>query len=297
MHAHMKIAVTGGSGRIGSEVARQMRERGHDVLSLDIRPPADTTLPHRVVDLRVASALRKAFDGLDAVCHLGEYPNVYGGAAETFSHNTETGSTVMATAKQVGVPRLIYTSSCQVYGYWGDLDIALQPPPAYLPLDEASLKRGTKGYALGKIANESFAELLTTDGAIDIAAFRFPFVMGQQHAEWAARERLRPRGHFHEGFGTYLIKQDAALAYCLALEIGWKGFEAFHFVAQDTRYAGNLRDRIQALWPSVVMPAGWNGFTPPVDTSKALQWFGWKAALSLTSMFPDLTAEHLAKTA
>ena len=266
--ATMKVAVTGGSGKIGRDVVRQLRERGHQVLSLDIVPPIDPSLPHQVLDLRAPSAVRRAFDGQDAVCHLGEWPQVYIGPAETYANNSEIGSTVMAVARQVGVGRLIYTSTCQVYGYWGG-KLERQPAPLVFPVDETMPLRANNAYALAKISNESFARLMVDGGQMPIAAFRFPFVIGKNQIDFTRRRNIDSDKRLPEGFGTYLQIEDAALAYCLALEKGWEGFEAFHFVADDLLYGYDLKSALLEQWPDITLPTDWNEASHPVSTAKA----------------------------
>lgn len=279
----MKVAVTGGSGKIGRAVVRHLRERGHDVLSLDIVPPADQSLPFRVLDLRAASAVRKAFDGQDAVCHLGEWANVYVGPAETYATNCEIGSTVMSAAKQAGIGRFIYTSTCQVYGFWGS-DLATQPAPP-LPIDELTPLRPQNAYALSKVSNEAFARLMAADGSMPIAAFRFPFVTNASQIEGMGRYRRHSKDVMPEGFGTYIASDDAARAFVLALDAGWTGFEAFHFVADDLLFDGNFKELMQKVWPGLTFPAGWSADTMPVTTAKARQRLGWTTAHSLRDAY------------
>jgi len=283
----MKIAVTGASGKIGREVVRQLQARGHDTLSLDVRPPSEGTGPFQVIDLRAASQVRRAFDGMDAVCHLGEWPHLIAGHAETYQANTEIGSNVMTAARQMGVGRLIYTSTCQTYGYWGDYAKMLRLPAPPVPFTEEAPLRPTNGYALSKVSNENFARILVNDGSMPIAAFRFPFILTPQRAAWFAREAQAHQRDVPEGFGTYLYVQDAALAYCLALEVGWQGFEAFHFVADDVLYAGDMPQMLQRVWPDVQVPAGWPAEANPVLTTKAREKFGWRPAHSLIREFPE----------
>ncbi len=60
----MKLAVTGGSGFIGSALVERLEEEGHDVLSLDVRTPFGSK-GHQAF-----AATAFAFDGCEAVHHL-----------------------------------------------------------------------------------------------------------------------------------------------------------------------------------------------------------------------------------
>lgn len=291
----MKVAVTGGSGRIGRELVRQLAERGHDTLSLDIVAPADLSIPHKVLDLRAPTAVRKVFDGQDAICHLAEWPGVWVGPAETYAYNTEVGSSIMAIAKQVGIGQFIYTSTFQIYGYWGG-NISGKDPAPTLQFEETSLIRPQNAYALSKASNETFAQLMARDGQMPIAAFRFPSVVNGKQIDWNGRARHRNKQVWPEDFGTYVKVEDAALGYCLALERGWTGFEAFHFAADDTLFGGNMTQALLQQWPEIALPAGWTDETPIVSTAKARARLGWAPSISLRQPFLE-AVERLARSA
>jgi uronate dehydrogenase len=69
----MKILVTGAAGKVGSTVARGLRERhqvrGHDRIEM---PELDDTV---VSDLTNLDALMRATEGMDAVAHIGGLPS------------------------------------------------------------------------------------------------------------------------------------------------------------------------------------------------------------------------------
>ena len=277
----MKIVVTGGSGRIGSETARLLRERGHDVLTLDVRPPADASLAHRVVDLRAASALRKIFDGMDIVLHLGEMPGPGDTPSEGYTHNTEVGATVMQAACQMGVKKLIYTSSCQVYGLWG-IECGPVVEPQYLPLDEKHPMQPQNPYALSKAANEQFAWMMSRRFGIPVAAYRFPAVWSSPLSEIVEWTKRRKRFEVpRDGLGAYLHISDAASAYVCGVERDWTGFEAFHFVANDHRYATSSRQAMLERFPHAPLPEDWHADASPVSTAKARDMLGWVPKVNL----------------
>ena len=283
----MKIAVTGGSGKIGSRTVALLRERGHDVLSLDIRQPTDKSLPFAVLDLRAPSAVRRAFDGQDVVLHLGEMPNV--GTTEPFdcfAHNTQVGSAVMEIAVQCQVKRIVYTSSCQTYGLWGNLgEPAMRPD--YLPIDETHPLRPQNAYALSKVCNEMYAQQLVQKHGVPIAAFRFPAVFAHETVHWMTqRAKMRSMSSWGEhDMGTYVHVDDAALAYALAAERGWTGFEAYHFLAADIMSGVTTRELIAKQFPTLAIPESFadatDPYAAPTTTAKALAHFGWRASWSL----------------
>ena len=73
----MKVAVTGGSGFIGSHVVDKLVAAGHHVIIIDSgRPPGRTDAAYRDADIRDLSALVRATSGCDVIFHLAGVSNV-----------------------------------------------------------------------------------------------------------------------------------------------------------------------------------------------------------------------------
>jgi nucleoside-diphosphate-sugar epimerase len=125
----MRVLITGSEGYIGTILAPYLLARGHDVVGIDtgfhkvgwLYNGVDRSPASRSADIRhlTADDLR----GFDAVVHLAELSNDPVGQlnpAITFEIN-HLGSVRLATlAREVGVERFIYMSSCSVYGAAGD---------------------------------------------------------------------------------------------------------------------------------------------------------------------------------
>ena len=125
-----RVLLTGGAGFIGGVVARQLRERGDTVVAV-VRDPSRATglatIGCELVtgDLGSVDALAVAMDGstaggpVDAVIHAAGQYRLGVTAAERpamFDANEGTTRRVLEAAAQVGVARVVYVSTCNVYG-------------------------------------------------------------------------------------------------------------------------------------------------------------------------------------
>jgi len=293
----MKVVVTGGSGRIGSATARAFRQAGHDVLTLDRRSPGDLSQAHRVIDLADRVAVRLALEGAEVVLHLGEQPNISRGDwQQVYGCNTQIGSVVMETAWEVGATKLIYTSSCQVYGCWG-LENGAVKLPVSLPLEETHPLQPANTYALSKVANEMYARMLSDRKQLDIAVFRPPMTYVPEMASEMLQRMTTlpgPRRLSNDGFGSNLHVEDAANAYLAAITVGWTGFEAFHFAADDVVTDIPIREVMMERYPHLPpLPESWGPNQTVVSTKKARDMLGWRPKHSLLRALGEARAALL----
>ncbi len=131
----MRVLVTGSAGFIGSHVVETLRERGHDVRTLDLRAGQD---------VRTEATVVVRLRGVDAVCHqaarvgLGVDVSDLPGYA---SHNALGTAVLLAAMARVGVRRLVLASSMVVYGE-GAYDCAEHGPVRPGPRAESDLAAG-----------------------------------------------------------------------------------------------------------------------------------------------------------
>ncbi|MFV0257980.1 MAG: NAD-dependent epimerase/dehydratase family protein [Acidimicrobiales bacterium] len=121
----MKILVTGTEGYLGSLLAPRLMAAGHEVVGLDtgyymtgwLYPALELTPRTLIKDLRRITA--DDLDGVDAIVHMAELSNDPTGELRPgITHEINHLGTVRLAelAKQVGVERFVYMSSCSVYG-------------------------------------------------------------------------------------------------------------------------------------------------------------------------------------
>ncbi|MEV4108174.1 SDR family oxidoreductase [Nonomuraea sp. NPDC049695] len=133
----MRILLTGHQGYLGSVMAPVLSAAGHEVLGLDSGLFADCVLGPRVddppgyaVDLRDVSA--EMLEGVDAVAHLAALSNDPLGSLApelTYDINHHASVRLARLAKDAGVRRFVYASTCSVYGASGGDELVNEDAP------------------------------------------------------------------------------------------------------------------------------------------------------------------------
>ncbi len=109
----MRVLVTGGTGYLGSALARALDRAGHAPIVF-ARHATAARLPGRMVDgdVRDAAAVSRAVAGADAVCHAAALVSLWRRRAGDFDDvNVEGLRLVLDACRVHGTPRIVYTSS------------------------------------------------------------------------------------------------------------------------------------------------------------------------------------------
>ncbi|MEU4830699.1 SDR family oxidoreductase [Streptosporangium sp. NPDC023615] len=139
----MRVLLTGHQGYLGSVMAPVLAAGGHEVTGLDsglfagcVLGPAPGDPPGHAVDLRDVTA--GMLEGIDAVVHLAALSNDPLGALApelTYDINHRAAVRLARLARDAGVRRFLYASTCSVYGASGedlvDEDAPLRPVTPY----------------------------------------------------------------------------------------------------------------------------------------------------------------------
>ncbi len=124
----MKLLVTGVEGYIGCLLAPYLQKRGHELVGLDTGFYRDGWLFSdsalvpgfpRFINRDIRHIEAADLEGVDAVVHLAELSNDPLGENDpelTFRINHQASVRLATLAREAGVQRFVYTSSCSVYG-------------------------------------------------------------------------------------------------------------------------------------------------------------------------------------
>lgn len=249
----MRIAVTGGSGKLGRTVVSELRAVGHTVVNLDIagvRGPGfvrvDLTDYGQVID--ALAGVNDRHDGVDALVHLAAIPapGILSDVA-TFHNNILSTFHVFQAARRLGIRNIVYASSETVLG------LPFDTPPPYIPVDEDYPARPETTYSLVKHLEEQLAiELVRWDPALKIIALRFSNVMDpEDYGDFRAYDldaNLRKWNLW-----SYIDGRDGAQAVLKALELKTTGFDRFIIAAADTVMSRPNAELVEQVFPGVAV--------------------------------------------
>lgn len=161
----MKVLVTGGAGYIGSVVATQLLEAGHEVTVLDnLTTGADVAVPEEAKfvqgDIKDAASVLDG-GGFDAVMHFAAKSQVAESVAkpELYWDNNVSGTlALLAAMRAAGVRRIVFSSTAATYGVAGDGPITEDTPA--VPINPYGQSKVAVDYALqGEAAAHGIAAI------------------------------------------------------------------------------------------------------------------------------------------
>jgi nucleoside-diphosphate-sugar epimerase len=249
----MRIAVTGGSGKLGRAVVDELLTHDHDVINLDRVPSTDGRAKFTRVDFtdfgQTAGALTAVddrHDGLDAVVHLAAIPGPgMAPNATIFANNVISTYNVFQAARIAGIRNGVWASSETVLGLPFDV------PPVYVPVDEDVPLRPATAYSLGKTLDEEMArQFCRWDPEAKMIALRFSNVM--EPTDYAAFEDFQADATVRKwNLWSYIDARDGAQAVRKALEHDATGFDVFIIASPDTVMRRPNAELLEEVFPGV----------------------------------------------
>jgi UDP-glucose 4-epimerase len=298
----LKVLVVGGAGYIGAHCVRDLEESGAEVVVLD-----DLSTGHRaavrgeliVGDVRDRALLRQVLSGgFDAVMHFAARALVGESNRRPLHYFDHNVAGTLALAREMlaaGVTRLVFSSSCSIYG-----------APDYLPVDELHPTGPLSPYGLSKLMAEQVLAAARGEGLqvtslryFNAAGARPDGALGESHADethliplalQAAMGQRGPIQIFGRDYETpdgtcvrdYVHVQDLASAHRLAMDalLGGGAGDAYNL---GTGRGTSVMEILEAVWrvtgrPVPAVDAPRRPGDPPglwASADKASEELGW----------------------
>ncbi|TDE59889.1 UDP-glucose 4-epimerase GalE [Nonomuraea mesophila] len=185
----MRLLVTGGAGYVGSVVAAQLVEAGHDVTVLDdLSTGHEDAVPEgaRFVRADITQA-HDALDGVDAVLHFAAKSLVGESVAKPglyWANNLGGTLALLDAMRDKGVARIVFSSTAATYG-----------EPERSPIQESDPTRPTNPYGASKLAVDTaltaFAQVRGL-GAVSLRYFNVAGAQGRYRERHTVETHLIP---------------------------------------------------------------------------------------------------------
>lgn len=294
----LKLLVTGASGFIGQEVARQLAFDGYRPRLMIRQAGDDCEICHLpadfiIADLRDHSSLKQAVNGVDGIIHLAARATFE--SYETLKPSILDGSlALMEAGIAAGVRRFVYSSSLLVYNGsapWVDADT-----PANPVLDYGRIKVDTE---------KKLSEIAASTG-VAFSALRLPHVYGAKDLYF---RQLRAGRLILPGLGkniyTHLHVADAAAAIIACAKQGFSGILPFGdrlpstwaaFLKAARPYFPNARVHLIPQWlalltTALLTPLRHRRPNPGLETPGAVRSYNFNLAVDPDLLWKDLGLE------
>lgn len=270
------MIVTGGAGKAGRAVVRDLLEHGYDVVSVDLaRDPNLTEGQQLVADLTDYGEAVDALKGADAVIHLAAIPAPGLKPDElTFRVNTAATFNVFQAAPLVGLRRVVWASSETTLGLPFEREL-----PRYAPIDEEHPLLPESTYALSKVISEEMARQFSRWNGIPYHGLRFSNVMEpHDYARFPGFwDDARVRSWNLWG---YVDARDVAQSCRLALEVDLPGAEVFIIAAADTVMSRPSAELLAEVFPDVELRHAVGEHGTLLSIEKARRLLGYEPEFS-----------------
>lgn len=270
----LNICVTGVSGYLGSHLCPELVKLGHDLISVDMIPPAEPYGEYRQADFRNENETHNALRGADLLIHCASiHPWKQYTDEQYLDMNVKGTWHVFKAASEHGIRRVILTSSIAATGYYPDIEL--------WPVDE-SYQPFSLGdiYSLTKYFQEQIARHFCAQKGMRVIALRPP--------------NFTPKPSLQNGAALLsgcMVVEDVASAHLKALNV-WENLQdnfepfyitqAFPYTPHETRQLSDDPKRILDKY----YPGAWDWFhrqgvtLHPMgtcyDSSKAKRILDWQ---------------------
>lgn len=271
--AIQNVVVTGGSGKAGRAVVRDLLEHGYKVLNADLLPAPEPLCHFLRTDLndmgQAVDALRRApgtierrraFERADAVIHMAGIPAPgLAPDAITLQNNLMTTYNVFSAATLIGLERVVWASSETLFG----LPLT-RVPPVFAPITEEHPSMPENSYALAKgLCEEMARQMHRWNPQTAFVGFRISNIIDP--SEYGLFETWQTDPHIRKwNLWSWIDARDVAHACRRALEAPFNGADHFIIAADDTVMNRPSTDLMAECFPAVKL-------TGPLGRHESLQ--------------------------
>jgi threonine 3-dehydrogenase len=305
----MKALITGGTGLIGSEVARRLVAGGGDVVLFDASPnynrldgianmvevvKGDVGDPGDVLDTVKLAAP-------DTIFHLAAILSKPSNDDPTLGYNVNVQGTfnLLEAARVAGVPQVVFSSSINVYNLDIDADV----------IDDRTLQRPIMLYGAAKSFGENLGRYYSVTHGLDFRGIRFQSIVGPgvkspgvvQYISWSIEESILGRPFTiwakPDIRTPALYIKDAARALIELAGASRGKIKTMVYIIEGlspTPSAQELLDLITAKIPGaqldIVPDPAYDKIHAsyrPLDSSNAAREWGWKPRYDLEAAIDD----------
>jgi nucleoside-diphosphate-sugar epimerase len=264
------VVVTGGSGKTGRWVVRDLRQRGDDVLNIDSVHDGSEHGLCAVADLTDPGQALELIAGAEAVVHLAAIPAPgIRSEAETFRINTLSTYNVFSAAVAAGASRVVWASSETVLG------LPFDTPPLFAPIDETIEPRPESSYALSKLVGEAMAAQFSRRTGLSFVGLRFSNIMEPHDYELFPGFWDDPALRRWNLWG-YVDVRDVAQSVRLALEADTAGAEVCIVAAADTVMTRPSAELMAEVYPDVPLRRSVEGRETLLAIDRARSLLGYE---------------------
>lgn len=280
----MRIAVTGGHGKIGKILVPYLESKGYDVFVIDRDEALSLDENYMKADLAnfgetldalsskdkdvYAHADREAFD---VIVHLSSMPHPrMVPDSDEFRLNMMVTYNVFEAARRLGIKNIVWTSSEVGTGVPYDKTDA-----PYVPVDEDYPMRGYNVYALTKVLGEEMAhQFCLNDPEMRITCLRLSNVMDSEEYSKFESWQDDPTQRLWNMW-TYVDNRDVAHAIECAIRYDQKGKDEFFITNDETVMRTPTSELIKKYFPNAEVRKAFDGNEVILSNAKAKRVLGF----------------------
>lgn len=284
-----RVVVTGGSGRVGGYVVRQLL-KDYEVVIADL-VPGNADAEYAEVNVMNLDQVRAAVKGADAVVHLAALDFDWGCDPEKYIDVNVRGTWhVLQAAQEAGIKKVVLCSSVSACGL---SEMRPDWKPQSLPIDETHENRPVQAYSVSKIVMEQMAKSYVDGYDMDVICLRPLAVVLQETIDEYIEFVDTPDRNW---LFYYVTAEDVATAFDCALKADGLRFGSFFLSADDTSHPKPTLEWYQEIigdLPEMKVPRKYqqNPRASVFSSAKAKEILGWQP----TSNFEELRAKAKSK--